>query len=59
MNSLKKHGVECVILDPPRSGGSKFVHELINYTNLKRIIWVSCDIVNTARDIRPVLKKWF
>ena len=53
---IKKHNVECVIVDPPRTGGPRFVEKLIKCKKLKRIIWVSCDIVNSARDIRPILK---
>ena len=53
---IKKHNVECVIVDPPRTGGPRFVEKLIRCKKLKRIIWVSCDIVNSARDLRPILK---
>ncbi len=53
---LEDFKVECLIVDPPRCGGGRFVHEINNLFTLKRIIWVSCDVVNTARDIKPLLQ---
>lgn len=48
---------QCVVADPPRSGGGKVVHCLGDMPGLKRIVWVSCDIVNSCRDLKPLLNK--
>ncbi|MDQ7032121.1 MAG: methyltransferase [Desulfonauticus sp.] len=43
---------EAVVIDPPRSG-APFLKHILKQTHLKKIIWVSCDIVNSLRDITP------
>lgn len=47
-----------LVLDPPRTGGGKQGLASLGCLNtLKRLVWVSCDLVNTCRDIRPLLKQ--
>ncbi len=53
---LNSEKVECIVVDPPRSGGGKFISHIPELKYIKRIIWVSCDIVNTARDLNPILR---
>lgn len=53
---LQDFNIECLIVDPPRSGGGRFVKDIKKLSTLKRIIWISCDVVNTARDIKPLLQ---
>lgn len=53
---LKNNKVECLIVDPPRSGGGRFLSQINNIASINRIIWISCDVVNTARDIKPLLE---
>ncbi len=48
---LKRRNIQCIIVDPPRSGGGKFIKEINNCDSIQKIIWISCDIVNSARDI--------
>ncbi|MFP4168724.1 MAG: class I SAM-dependent RNA methyltransferase [Desulfonatronovibrionaceae bacterium] len=48
---------QCVVADPPRSGGGKAVHSLKDIPGLERIVWVSCDIVNSCRDLKPLLEQ--
>ncbi len=54
---LHNYNPHAVIVDPPRIGGKKVALELASYNILKKIIWISCDIVNTSRDISVLLKK--
>ncbi|MFW6324859.1 MAG: class I SAM-dependent RNA methyltransferase [Desulfovibrionales bacterium] len=44
-----------LIIDPPRSGDRRLAGYLKDLTDLKTLVWVSCDVVNTCRDIRPLL----
>jgi len=53
---LEKHNSQCLIVDPPRSGGGRFVKNISKLKEVKRIIWISCDIINTARDISPLIR---
>ncbi len=52
---IQKWSPEMVILDPPRSGGSKRLASLTELSSLKRLVWISCDVVNTCRDLKPFL----
>jgi 23S rRNA (uracil1939-C5)-methyltransferase len=47
---------EVLILDPPRAGGGKRLRSLLALEGLQRLIWVSCDVVNTCRDLLPFLE---
>jgi len=44
---------EAAIVDPPRAGGGRHIAGLAGVESLSRIVWVSCDVVNSARDMRP------
>ncbi len=48
---------QAAIVDPPRSGAPKIAPYLLKQPELERIAWVSCDAVNTCRDIKPLLQK--
>lgn len=48
---------EAVIVDPPRAGGGRHITGLANLGWLSRIVWVSCDVVNSARDLKPFLQQ--
>lgn len=45
-----------LILDPPRSGGGKNLQSLACMECLQRLVWISCDVVNTCRDLKPFLE---
>jgi 23S rRNA (uracil1939-C5)-methyltransferase len=47
---------QALVLDPPRSGGGKRLRVLRDLPGLQRLIWVSCDVVNTCRDLIPFLE---
>ncbi len=46
---------EAAILDPPRTGAKGIGQTLLGMTSLRRLVWVSCDVVNTIRDAKPLL----
>lgn len=48
----KKHVADTVIIDPPRKGLSKEVINFLLTLGASRIIYVSCDPVTMARDIK-------
>lgn len=54
--ALRKFRPEALVLDPPRSGAGRAVSGLTALSGLRRLVWVSCDIVNTCRDLRPFLE---
>jgi 23S rRNA (uracil1939-C5)-methyltransferase len=43
---------DLIIVDPPRSGLDRTVVEVLNNSNSKIIVYVSCDPVTLARDIK-------
>jgi len=45
----------AAILDPPRTGAKGIGQILLGTPSLQRLAWVSCDVVNTVRDARPLL----
>ena len=47
-----KENIDVIICDPPRSGLTKEIIEVINNKNIKQIIYVSCDPITLARDIK-------
>ena len=54
--ALGDFGPGALILDPPRAGGGKRLRSLRDLAGLQRLIWVSCDVVNTCRDLIPFLE---
>jgi len=53
---LRGKRMEAAVLDPPRSGAGKKLAPRLDQAGLKRLVWVSCDIVNTGRDLKPLLQ---
>ena len=43
--------IDVVIVDPPRSGLDHKTINVLNYSDIKRIIYVSCNITTLARDL--------
>jgi len=52
---LRRKNVQAAVLDPPRSGAGKRLAEILDSSGLQRLVWVSCDIVNTGRDVKPLV----
>jgi len=51
-----KERVDIVVVDPPRTGLYESVPKLINKFGAKKIIYVSCNPVTLARDIKEFVK---
>ena len=51
------YGLDKLVIDPPRSGLSKEIIELISEAAPKKIVYVSCDPACLARDIALFIKK--
>ena len=43
-------GVDCVVVDPPRTGCEKKVVEAIAASGVKRVLYISCNPATLARD---------
>jgi tRNA/tmRNA/rRNA uracil-C5-methylase (TrmA/RlmC/RlmD family) len=59
VGAVKKSGIAddqaTIVIDPPRSGaGAKVIDQLISL-NPKHIVYVACDPVALARDLKPLL----
>jgi 23S rRNA (uracil1939-C5)-methyltransferase len=54
---LEKEGVQAVIVDPPRTGAGKKLAQTLDLPRLQRMVWVSCDVVNTCRDLKSFLAR--
>lgn len=49
---------DIIIVDPPRNGLFKtMIEDLLNF-NAKKIIYVSCDPITLARDLKELMKKY-
>lgn len=46
---------QAAILDPPRTGAKGIARLLLDLPDLRRLVWISCDVVNTIRDLKPML----
>ncbi len=55
---LERFGPQGLVLDPPRTGGGKQgLLALSRLAGLERMVWVSCDLVNACRDLRPFFEQ--
>lgn len=50
---------EAAIVDPPRSGAPTLARLVKRLSSLRKIIWISCDLVNSLRDLKPFWKLGF
>ena len=53
-----KDDIDVLICDPPRSGLSNSIINVIKDKNIKQIIYVSCDPITLARDIKLLSDKY-
>ena len=56
-NNVRSFAPTALILDPPRTGAKNIAPKILSIPTLSTIIWVSCDVVNTCRDMAPLLQK--
>ncbi|WP_291319072.1 hypothetical protein [Desulfonatronospira sp.] len=56
MRAVQKFSPQCLILDPPRSGAGRNLQSLAGMDSLQRLVWISCDVVNTCRDLKPFME---
>lgn len=57
---IKDFSPDIVIIDPPRAGLTKeVINQLVNISNLKKIIYVSCDPATLARDVKLFIENGF
>lgn len=52
-NQLQRYGPQAVVIDPPRSGSGPISRQLLSLKGLQTLVWVSCDVTNTCRDLKP------
>jgi 23S rRNA (uracil1939-C5)-methyltransferase len=50
---------DCVFIDPPRKGMSPELTEKIAKSNLKKLVYVSCDPTTLARDAKKLIEAGF
>lgn len=55
MSEKELHGVECVVLDPPRAGAGAQVAELAE-SDIAKIVYVSCNPQSFARDASVLIR---
>jgi 23S rRNA (uracil1939-C5)-methyltransferase len=58
-----RHGIKpdlnCLILDPPRSGVSNKVIDFIGVWKPERMVYVSCNPSTLARDLKAIMDKGY
>lgn len=54
----KIKGVDVLIVDPPRKGMDKTLVDSILKSNIKKMVYVSCDCATMARDISMLQEKY-
>ena len=52
----RREKVDCVIMDPPRSGSTKEFMDAIKILNPKQVVYISCDPSTQVRDIKYLAK---
>ena len=53
---VNKKAYDIVIMDPPRAGSTKRFIDVVQKIEPKRIIYISCDPVTLARDLKEFNK---
>ena len=54
---VKNFDPQAVIIDPPRTGTPDLWKKIGYLTNVEKMVWISCDVVNTCRDIKRFLNQ--
>lgn len=55
---LKEQEIDCIVIDPPRKGLDIKVIEAIKSTNIKKLVYVSCNPATLARDLGLLKDKY-
>ncbi|WP_456324279.1 class I SAM-dependent RNA methyltransferase [Desulfonauticus submarinus] len=50
---------EAIVVDPPRMGAPALKKCVSHLKNLRKIVWISCDVVNSLRDLKPFIDVGF
>lgn len=58
MAAEKKH-IDVVMMDPPRSGSTKIFMDAASYLRPDKIVYISCDPVTLARDLKYFAQKGY
>jgi 23S rRNA (uracil1939-C5)-methyltransferase len=53
---IRSFAPQAAVLNPPRTGAKGVGAAVMSIPSLRRLIWISCDVVNTLRDARPLLQ---
>ena len=48
----EKYPIDCVIMDPPRSGSTKEFMDAIKILKPKKVVYISCDPTTQVRDLK-------
>lgn len=51
-------GADTLVLDPPRSGFKDLSGFADSFSSLKKIVYISCDIMTFCRDVASLSPKW-
>lgn len=55
---LKEKQIDAMIFDPPRKGCDKSFLDAVKKSNIKRIVYISCNVATLARDILYLSDKY-
>jgi 23S rRNA (uracil1939-C5)-methyltransferase len=56
--NMKKENLDCIVLDPPRTGCRRVLNQMVRL-NPKKIVYVSCEPTTFARDLRLLTQKGY
>ncbi len=56
-NIIRAFAPTAMILDPPRCGAKHIAEKIMHIPTISTMVWISCDVVNTCRDMAPLLQK--
>jgi 23S rRNA (uracil1939-C5)-methyltransferase len=54
--AIRTFGPTALVIDPPRTGAKHIGTRLKTLSSLRTMAWVSCDVVNTCRDLAVMLE---
>jgi 23S rRNA (uracil1939-C5)-methyltransferase len=56
--NMKKENLDCMVLDPPRTGCRRVLNQMVRL-NPKKIVYVSCEPTTFARDLRLLTQRGY